>query len=188
MPAEIRTTNIAPEELADAVAEWIDSSCDQYLVLDNQDYSIKAYQIEDCEDLTGFANDNDDSYECQIEAKSENIERKVIIKADHDTTKLERHVIAWLNEQAEDYNGDLECVYKDLQQTGYPPHLTYYRDTEAFVMEYREYIEDVLEDIDGMKDSILENGVELHNIYDMMARTAFEETARQILLECGLEI
>ena len=187
MPAEIRTTNIAPEELTDAVAEWIDSSCDQYLVLDNQDYSIKAYQIADNEDLTEFATGAVESHECQIEAKSENIERKVIIKTE-PVTLLERHVIAWLNEQAEDYGGDLECVYKDLQETGYPPHLTYYRDTEAFVMEYREYIEDVIENIDGMKGLILENGVELHNIYDMMARIAFEETTRSILSECGIEI
>ena len=90
MPATIKTTNIAPEELADAIAAWIDSSCDQYLIFDNQDYSIKAYQIKDCDALTGFANNYDDEYDCEIEAKSENVKHQVITK--DNATALEQHV------------------------------------------------------------------------------------------------
>ena len=61
---------------------------------------------------------------------------------------LEKFVSNWINEKAEDYDGDVGGVLRDLFyggcQSGYVGELVYYTDTVAFYREHQRDIDRLL--------------------------------------------
>lgn len=126
------------------------------------------------------------------------------IKTLKATDKLQNHVKEWLEEQAENYYNGIEGVIKDLMyggcQSGMVTNLIYNNDTVEFYKQYRDEIDNLL------KDTLEEYGyscpAELfgnkwdkedlfardHFNQNRLAWFGFEETARNLCLEAGIEV
>ena len=76
-------------------------------------------------------------------------------------------------------------------QSGYVGHLTYHTQTSAFVDEFQEDIEKLINDMEDneleMGEILFKNGISLTQIKNIMAWLAFEETVRNLMIECGYE-
>ena len=119
-------------------------------------------------------------------------------------TPLEKHVKAWINRTAQDYNGSgvrgvIEDLFQGGCQSGMVSHLIYYHDTLKFYRRYRSYIGDLLSDaientgggpseVFGEKwDNTDPLASETQN-QNLLAWFGFEETARILASRAGLEI
>lgn len=106
-----------------------------------------------------------------------------------------KHYVAnyWLNE-AENYgektdNAAIKSWFLDLQRggckSGFIPSLIYYSDTHKFFDEYSDDIFSLLDDLEENYGEQIKVEGDRKNFY---AWVAFEETARQIAEEIGLEV
>lgn len=117
-------------------------------------------------------------------------------------TPLERHVRAWVNSQAGNYNSGAQGVLEDLCtcgcQGGMVKHLIYYTDTVKF---YKKH----MREIDGLLQELCENtGEQPATLFgdkwdsdgplareqynqNVLAWMGFEETARRLADKAGIE-
>ena len=158
---------------------------------DSIEYIINNFESVNLEDafISGNFEDANDLFQA-----IEIIETATLIKP--EANPLEAHVIEWINEQAEGYTSDTphkEAV-KDLMhggcKSGIVGHLIYYTQTNSFVDEYEDEISAIIDDLKdncGEVDFLFKDGANLKNIKNIMAWCAFEETARNLMIECGYE-
>ena len=105
-----------------------------------------------------------------------------------DGNTLKKYIAEyWLN-QIDGYNGEAEGWYKDLMQggckSGMVGGLIYYKDTHEFYNEYADEIDEILDEIAE------ETGEEVkpeHDRRNFYAWLGFEEMARKIAIEIGIE-
>lgn len=110
--------------------------------------------------------------------------KNIINTTDNNLTK---HVAEYV---LEDYKTDEEIkgFFNDLSysgcQSGMINHLIYYTDTKKFFDEYSSEIEDLKEELeDSMGEPLKIKG----NIANWLAWFGFEETARNIAQELGID-
>lgn len=133
-----------------------------------------------------------------------NAETVKTIAPEHADTCLERHVLNWMNERAEDYEDTgVEGVYKDLMYggciSGYVGELIYTADCERF---YAEHESDIAALLTEMMSEVGTDGPavlfgEKWDNADPLARDSdnrnllawfgFEEAARIVADRAGLE-
>jgi hypothetical protein len=124
-------------------------------------------------------------------------------KLNNATTRLERHVQAWLNDKGRDYDNGWQGALKDLNyggcQSGIVSHLIYYRDTVKFFQTHRREISELLAE---MVESTGQQPAELFGDKweksdplgqedfnrNLLAWFGFEETARKLADRAGVEI
>jgi hypothetical protein len=130
---------------------------------------------------------------------------KTVKKLKGAATPLERHVQAWINAQAQDFDeGGATGVLLDLQkggcESGYVGHLIYYTDTVKFFKKYKTEISallsNVLEDFGGNPvdvfgkekwDSTDPLAMDTQN-QNLLAWFGFEETAHRLASRNGVEL
>ena len=119
------------------------------------------------------------------------------------TTRLERHVLRWINEQADNYDDGAKGILDDLMrggcQSGFVSHLIYYTDTVKFFHKHRQEISSLL------KEAIESTGCQPADLFgekwdredplaqedlnrNLLAWFAFEETARNLAEKAGIEL
>lgn len=106
-----------------------------------------------------------------------------------NASPLESHVIEWINGYVVEweYENPKELVEALLAQggcvSGMVSHLIYHTETYQFYIDYRFEIEDLISELfeDGVPPRLLEDGFQI--FYDRLAWIAFEETARNLILE-----
>lgn len=120
------------------------------------------------------------------------------------TTKLENRVAKWINARDVDYDGDMQSVIDDLMnggcQSGIVADLIYYTDTVKFYNLYHNEIDAILKET--LSDCGFRSPAELFgdkwNDDDPFARNdenrnllawfGFEETARKLASEAGIDV
>jgi len=110
--------------------------------------------------------------------------------------KLERYVINWVNERAQDYDDGVQGVIKDLMTggcaSGYVSELIYTADCRRFVCEFMSEIEELIngliENIGDAEWLVKDLSGNVCFSFDKMAWVAFEETAHHLALKNGIEI
>lgn len=119
-------------------------------------------------------------------------------------TKLEKHVQAWLNNQASGYENGVKGVLIDLLQggcqNGTVGHLIYHRDTLSFYKRYKADINTILKQAIEDSGAMGMNGIfgdkwdigdqlaiETNN-QNLLAWFGFEEAARNLANKNGIEI
>jgi hypothetical protein len=118
-------------------------------------------------------------------------------------SRLERHVLGWLNSRASDYEDGVAGVLHDLMYggcvSGYVGHLIYYRDTVKFFQTHRRDISALLKD--ALSDSGAKGPGDLFGDKwdnedplaqedmnrNLLAWFGFEEAARNIANRAGID-
>ena len=121
------------------------------------------------------------------------------IKPIQGESPLSKHVRCWINNQVEGPDYDVQGVLKDLMyggcQSGIVGHLIYYTDTTKFYKRHRGDISALLYEtgfnaveLFGDKwDELDPLAVDTQN-QNLLAWFGFEETARQIADQIGVEV
>lgn len=109
------------------------------------------------------------------------------------TNALEKHVAEWLQERASDYSNGVNGVVKDLFyggcQSGYVNHLIYSHDCREFVAKYMIEIQELVTQFaDETGDTSFLFDKDTGFTFDRLAWIAFEETARKIADNNGIEV
>lgn len=105
---------------------------------------------------------------------------------------LEKHVAEWINERAVDYDDGVAGAMMDLSNgcsSGYVNHLIYTKDCNDFYFQYADEIDDLLE---SWHDETGENALSSYQynvgVRNWLAWFAFEETARRVASQAGINI
>lgn len=117
--------------------------------------------------------------------------KKIIKETDNE---LKRYVAKYWLDSIENYQGtdnaNIKSWYLDLMQvgcqSGFISELIYYHDTKAFYIKYLEEIEELQDEYQEMTGEELDTKSTPR--YNFLAWFAFEETARKIAEELGLEV
>ena len=133
-------------------------------------------------------------------------ETQTLIKP--EANPLEAHVIEWINENVSEgtYDNPKDTVSALMNhgcKSGFVTHLINTSDQRQFCDDYQEHIEVIIEDlIDnvGEAEHIIRGGEWNHqtqkfshddfsfdNMRERFAFIGFEETARNLIIECGYE-
>ena len=112
---------------------------------------------------------------------------KTKLKKLKSSNELKNYVIDYI---LDDYKTDdeIKCFFSDLLnngcQSGMISTLIYYKDTKAFYVKFMDEIHELIEELESsMGVSIKTNG----KIYNFYSWLAFEETARNLSNEIGLD-
>ncbi|MCY4130075.1 MAG: hypothetical protein OXG15_12650 [Gammaproteobacteria bacterium] len=198
MPASIITERSTPPVIESALNHWIENEdTEEYLILHKNNGIIEFGEAE-------YLARHEDVI---IDYTTVNAEEKAITKlVKPDANSLEEAVMNWINSEAADYRADphddgteaIVSVASDLIQggcaSGIVGGLIYYNETNAFFDEHEEQISAVICQIAQIAhesgdnaEFILKHGPGIKYIKNQMAWTAFEETARSLMIEAGFE-
>jgi hypothetical protein len=111
---------------------------------------------------------------------------KNIINQENGDT-LKKYVAQYWLDDADDYDNTIDWYNNLMQggcQSGFISSLIYYSDTHAFYNKYADDIDDILADYEDMTGEAIKVKGDRRNFY---AWLGFEETARQIAQELGIE-
>jgi hypothetical protein len=116
--------------------------------------------------------------------------KKIVSETDN---KLKKYVAKYWLGEIDDYeetdNANIKSWYLDLMQggceSGFVSPLIYTADCQDFYDKYYEEIEEIREELEGAMGESLKPEGDLKNWY---AWLGFEETARTIAEEIGLEV
>ena len=110
------------------------------------------------------------------------------LRKQENETRLQRFARRWINEKADDYNGDAQAVINDLMKggcaSGMVGELVYYRDTLPFYLRHRVEINTML------AETLSESGCklkELLNCWDESDPLALEMHNQNLLAWFGFE-
>lgn len=118
-----------------------------------------------------------------------NYKKKLQAIIDEDKESIRAYVAEDILDSLDGYNGDAAGYLKDVSyggcQSGMVSGLVYYTDTKAFYIKYIDEIDELREEMEQSIGEPLKIGFPSYN---WLAWFGYEETARKIADELGIEI